>query len=633
MYKVNRYGLSACAGFFIATIRLATMWTFGDCSGFLRVVSLLSGAVRRKKEVKVETNKFKLKTYIRKYSRHYVIAVLALILSVSLDMLSPQIMLHLVDDVILGKDITLLDLLLAGIVLIGVGRFILQYLKEINFDYVSVNIACLLRRDLFVHVEHLDTAYFDKNNTGEIMARIKDDIDKIWDALSYVSMLLIEVGIHTTIIIFCMARLNIVLTIIPVVAMAICAVLAIVLEKKLDKVYEDISEENAVLTTTAEENIGGVRTVKAFAREKYEIEKFKKHNEKYCEYNIKETETFVKYYPYFQFISRILPFLILLSGGFFFIKGEMTLGEVSAFVAYSQNIVWPMEMLGWLTNSFSSAIASYKKVSKIYDESAKITEPENPVILDEVKGTIKFDHVSFHKEDMHEILSDISFEVTEGKTLGIMGATGAGKTSIVSLLTRLYDSTAGDIFLDGVNIKELSLKQLRQSMSLIMQDVFLFSDTISENIKMGDKERITEPIIREASKKACADEFIEKMDEEYETVIGERGVGLSGGQKQRISIARAFAKEHPILIMDDSTSALDMETEREIQKTLSNFKDVTKIIIAHRISAVKDADEIIILDEGRIKERGTHDELLHKGGLYYETYVSQYGEPDFRKEA
>lgn len=556
-----------------------------------------------------------------------------MLLSVSLDMLSPQIMLHLVDDVLIGRNLEIFGTLLLGVFLIAVGRFAFQFIKEYLFDTVSVNISCHLRRDLFEHVSHLDTSFFDKNNTGEIMARIKDDIDRIWDALSYVSMLLMEVAVHTTIIIFCMARLNIYLTIIPVVAMAICGSIAIVLEKKLDKVYEDISEENAKLNTTAEENIGGVRTVKAFAREKFEIEKFKKHNEKYCEYNIKETETFVKFYPYFQFISRILPFLVLILGGVFFINDKMTAGELTAFVAYSQNIVWPMEMLGWLTNSFSSAMASYKKIKKIYDESAKITEPENPVVLGDVKGRVTFENVYFHKEDMHNILSDISFDVKPGKTLGIMGATGSGKTSIVSLLTRLYDSTEGNILLDGVNIKELSLNELRNSISLIMQDVFLFSDTISENIKMGDKAHITEEIIKKASKKACASEFIEKMDDEYETVIGERGVGLSGGQKQRISIARAFAKAHPILVMDDSTSALDMETEREIQKTLSDFSDTTKIIIAHRISAVKEADEIIVLDEGRIAERGTHDELIKMGGLYYETYVSQYGEPELRKEA
>lgn len=562
-------------------------------------------------------------------------AVVALLISVSLDMISPRIIMHIVDDVIIGNDSSMLNLFLTGILLIGVGRFVLQYVKEILFDTVSVNITCRLRRDLFVHVESLDTTYFDKNNTGEIMARVKDDVDRIWDALSYVSMLLIEVFVHTVIIIVCMVKLNPLLSIVPVIAMALCATLAILLEKKLDKVYDEISEENAVLNTTAEENISGVRTVKAFAREQYEIEKFREHNEKYCALNIKETECFVKYYPYFQFVSRILPFLILLGGGYFYTKSTMTIGEVSAFVAYSQNIVWPMEMLGWLTNSFAQAIASYKKIKKIYDENATITEKSEPVVLEKVKGNIEFKNVSFHKEDMHDILKDVSFDLKAGKTLGIMGATGAGKTSIVSLLTRLYDATEGEIFLDGVNIKDLSLKQLRTSLSLIMQDVFLFSDTISENIKMGNRDFTTDEIIRDASKKACASEFVEKMEDKYETVIGERGVGLSGGQKQRISIARAISKHAPVLILDDSTSALDMETEREIQKTLNELNDTTKIIIAHRISAVRNADEIIVMDEGSIKERGTHEELLKLGGLYYETYVSQYGDPSSieRKEA
>lgn len=290
-----------------------------------------------------------------------------------------------------------------------------------------------------------------------------------------------------------------------------------------------------------------------------------------------------------------------------------------------------MEMLGWLTNGFSEAVASVKKLNKIYDEASTINDPENPVVLEKVEGTISFDHVGFHKEDMHDILSDITFDVPKGHTLGIMGATGAGKTSIVSLLTRLYDVTSGEIRLDGVPIKNLTLKQLRGSVSLVMQDVFLFSDTIAENIKMGRRHRISDAIIKLSSKNAGASEFIDKMDKGYDTVIGERGVGLSGGQKQRISIARAFAKELPILIMDDSTSALDMETEREIQNKLKELTDMTKIIIAHRISSVKDADEIIILEEGKIAERGTHEELLRQNGLYYETYVSQYGEPDIRE--
>jgi len=235
-----------------------------------------------------------------------------------------------------------------------------------------------------------------------------------------------------------------------------------------------------------------------------------------------------------------------------------------------------------------------------------------------------FDHVSF-KLDGKQILSDISFSVKEGKTLGIMGATGSGKSSIINMLHRFYDTTEGSVRLDGVDIRKISLRQLRRSVAVVLQDVFLFSDTIEENIKMGNRSTMQMDEIKSAAASAQASSFIEKMDEQYETVIGERGVGLSGGQKQRISIARALSKHSPILVMDDSTSALDMETEHEIQKTLNSLKDTTKIIIAHRISAVCHADEIIYLQDGRIAERGTHEELLAKKGLYYDTYMAQYG--------
>ena len=246
-----------------------------------------------------------------------------------------------------------------------------------------------------------------------------------------------------------------------------------------------------------------------------------------------------------------------------------------------------------------------------------------------MRGEIDFENVSFHKEDGHEILHGISFTVKPGHTLGIMGATGAGKTSIIQLLERLYDATGGTIRLDGVNIRDLSLKQLRGSISLVMQDVFLFSDTISENVRLGKREQVDDADIRTASESAQASEFIERLSEQYETVIGERGVGLSGGQKQRISIARAIAKHNPILILDDSTSALDMETEYAIQQALQELSGTTKLIIAHRISAVKNADEIIVLENGTIRERGNHESLLAKRGLYYETWQAQYGAASF----
>ncbi|MDE5931797.1 MAG: ABC transporter ATP-binding protein/permease, partial [Lachnospiraceae bacterium] len=475
--------------------------------------------------------------------------------------------------------------------------------------------------------------FFDRTNTGELMARVKEDIDIIWDALGFVGMLLIEVFYHTGIVLVCMYMLNWKLALIPTAAMLFCGTIAIVMEKKLGAVYEEISEENAVLNTVAEENLAGVRTVKAFAREKFEIGKFLSHNKRYYELNMKQSRLFVKYDPYFSVISKLLPLLTILVGGRFVIAGEMTLGEMTAFVEYSNNIVWPMEMLGWLTNSFSSAVASNKKIKKIYQETPSIREAEEPVILDKVQGKVCFDGVSFHKADMHEILHDISFTLEPGKTLGIMGATGAGKTSIVQLLQRMYDATGGTISIDDVDIRQLSLEQLRTNISSVTQDVFLFSDTINENIKLGKKSTTDLKAVRKASTDAQASGFIERMEWQYDTVIGERGVGLSGGQKQRISIARALSKKDPILILDDSTSALDMETEHLIQETLETLTDTTKIIIAHRISAVRHADEILVLQDGGIAERGTHESLLAGKGLYYETYLAQYGDYPERKEA
>lgn len=283
-----------------------------------------------------------------------------------------------------------------------------------------------------------------------------------------------------------------------------------------------------------------------------------------------------------------------------------------------------MEMLGWLTNDVSSAVASYKKIKKIYAQMAEIKDEEQPVTLEHVEGKVEFSHVSFVIEGK-EILNDVSFLLPAGKTLGIMGATGSGKTSLIHLLQRFYDVTDGCIRVDDTDIRKLKLKQLRSNISVVLQDVFLFSDTIEENIKMGKRKKLEMEEIRNAAEDARAKSFIEKMEEQYDTVIGERGVGLSGGQKQRISIARALAKHAPILVLDDSTSALDMETEHEIQKTLNELEDTTKLIIAHRISAVRHADEIIYLQDGKIAERGTHEELLEKKGLYYQTYLAQYG--------
>ena len=567
----------------------------------------------------------KLSDYLLKHKFGYLFVFVSMVIAVSLDLLTPQVTRIIVDDVIQGGQTSKLRFLLPCILIIGLGRCIFGYTKEYTSDLIGSAIATDIRKDLFTYLQSLSADFFDKNNTGELMSRVKDDIDRIWNALGFVSMLIMEVVFHTFLVLFCMYSLNWRLALIPTAAMIVTGVIAVFEERRLGAVYEEISEENAALNTVAEENLAGVRTVKAFAREKFEIRKFLSHNQRYYELNMKQSKVFVKYYPCFSLITKLLPLIVLLLGGSQVIRGELTLGTLTAFVEYSMNIVWPMEMLGWLSNDFSSGVGSYRKIRKIYQAKPSVTEPEQPVTLPEVRGKIEFDNVSFHKEDGHEILHDISFTVEPGKTLGIMGATGAGKTSIIQLLERLYDATGGTIRLDGVNIRDLSLKQLRGSISLVMQDVFLFSDTISENVRLGKRELVNDGDIRAASESAQASEFIERLSEQYETVIGERGVGLSGGQTQRISIARAITKHNPILILDDSTSALDMETEYAIQQALRELSDTTKLIIAHRISAVRNADEIIVLENGTICERGTHESLLALRGLYYETWQAQYG--------
>lgn len=540
-------------------------------------------------------------------------------------MISPQITKRIIDEVIVGGKQDLLNKLLIGILIIGVGKCVFQYAKEFTFDVVSSKIASEIREHLFQYIQGLSISFFDKNNTGELMARVKDDVDKIWNALGFVGMLIIEVVIHTSIIIYCMFYISPKLSVIPLIAMPIVAMIAVFMELKLGSIYEDISEENAVLNTVAEENLAGVRTVKAFAREGFEIKKFLSHNKKYYELNMKQSKVLVKFQPYITLITKLLPIAVITYGGYLVILGDITLGDLAAFTQYSMNIVWPMEMLGWLTNDFSSALASTKKLRAVYSNTSEIRELETPVHLEKISGEIDFEHVDF-RQGNKIILEDISFHLEAGKTLGIMGATGTGKTSIINLMQRFYEATDGMIKLDGKNIKELYLEELRNSISLVMQDVFLFSDTITENVNLGKKDTASRENMIEALADAQAKGFIERMDQQYDTIIGERGVGLSGGQKQRISIARAFAKKTPILILDDSTSALDMETEHLIQQTLSGLTETTKIIIAHRISAVKNADEIIILDQGRIVERGIHEELIAKRGYYYKTYKAQYGE-------
>ena len=569
----------------------------------------------------------KIGYYLKRYWYLYTLALFCLFLYEFLDMVSPQVTQRIIDDVIMGGETNLLPWLILMLVIVGVGRVAGGYVREFTFDKTSFKVASDIRKHLFGHVQSLSVEYFDKMNTGEIMSRVKDDVDKLQGAFGFIGMMFLQVCIHTVMILWCMWQISPFLTIFPLIALPLCATIAIVMERKLDKVYEEISDEDAEMNTVAEENLTGVRVVKAFAREKFEIGKFLKHNKKYYDLNMKQSKVWIKYNPIMQMMTKLLIVVALLLGGLKVINGEMTLGALGAFLEYCANAVWPMEMLGWLSNELAAAFASKKKLDKIYAETAKIKDPEelSDKVADFEFKDIEFKNVDF-SIDNKKILDNVSFKLEKGKTLGIMGATGSGKTTIINMLLRFYDPDKGQILLNGIDIRELPLAVVRRNASVVMQYVFLFSDTIEENIRLGNKESITDEDISEALKRACASGFVEKLEDGTGTVIGERGVGLSGGQKQRLSMARAFAKHAPVLVLDDSTSALDMETEHEVQANISEFKNSTKIVIAHRISAVRHADEIIVLEDGKICEKGDHDELLSKKGYYYKTYMAQYGD-------
>lgn len=568
----------------------------------------------------------KVSAYIRKYWYIYAIAVLCMLAQVGLDTLSPQVIARIIDEVVGNGELSVFPQLLAILVLIGVGKAIFGYTKEFLFDVVSSKISRGMRRNLFEYIQTLSVDFFDRTNTGELMSRVYSDVDNVWNALGFVGMLLLEVTFTAVMILYCMFRLSPKLFLIPVIAMPLIAVTAILMENKLGKIYGEISEENAELNTVAQENIAGVHTVKAFAREPFEIRKFLSHNRRYYELNMTQSRAMIRFQPLFQLVSRLLPVAAVVAGGRMVIDGEITLGTLTAFAEYCTNIVWPMESLGWLLNSLASGIASNKKIQKIYGELPSIAEPENPAKLKDTENAgVVFDHVTW-KNGNKTILEDVSFTLSPGKTIGIMGETGSGKSSLVQLLMRFYDPTKGAVRIGGEDIRNLSLEEVRRFCASVPQDVLLFSDTIRANIALGCEKQPSEEEIWDALEKACAADFVRELPEQLDTVIGERGVGLSGGQKQRISMARAFVHHAQLLVLDDATSALDMETEQKIQESLKQSSQEARMIIAHRISSVCRADEILVLENGRVRERGTHQELLEKKGYYYETYLSQYGD-------
>ena len=570
-------------------------------------------------------------TFLKKYRVRMIVGLILVFFTSMLVLINPQISGMIVDEVIEGQHYEKLGILLLIMIGVTLVRSLLRFTFLMCFESSSQGLVYDMREEAYRKLMKEDFNFFNKNRTGDLMSRQTGDMDAVRHMVSHVIYFSFE-----NILVFLMA---LVMIFSVNVKMALCMLivlpftLAVTLSQRrhIKPAFDRVRDCFSSLNAFAQETIAGNRVVKAFAKEDYELEKFDRENDGYRDAQLNAASIWMKYIPMFEVLSQCLTIILMIMGGFMVIDGEMTIGNMVTVNGYLWMLNSPLRQAGWIINDLQRFLTAIEKIYKVYTTEPDIKQPEHVVEKRKLKGSVTFDHVNYYTND-DTVLKDISFHVETGQTVGIIGATGSGKSSLVNLICRFYDVNQGRVLVDDIDVRNLNLQTLRGNIGIAMQDVFLFSDTIEGNIAYGNPDCTFEQV-QAAAKIANADEFIREMPEGYDTIIGERGVGLSGGQKQRISLARAILKDPSIIILDDTTSAIDMETESLIQNELKKISDErTVFIIAHRISSIIHADQILVLDNGRLVERGTHEQLLAKKGYYSTVFHHQYGEFDrFKK--
>lgn len=570
-------------------------------------------------------------SFLKKYRVRMIVGLILVFITSLLVLINPQISGMIVDEVIEGQHYEKLGILLLIMIGVTLVRSLLRFTFLMCFESSSQGLVYDMREEAYRKLMKEDFNFFNKNRTGDLMSRQTGDMDAVRHMVSHVIYFSFE-----NILVFLMA---LVMIFSVNVKMALCMLivlpftLAVTLSQRrhIKPAFDRVRDCFSSLNAFAQETIAGNRVVKAFAKEDYELEKFDRENDGYRDAQLNAASIWMKYIPMFEILSQCLTIILMIMGGFMVIDGEMTIGNMVTVNGYLWMLNSPLRQAGWIINDLQRFLTAIEKIYKVYTTEPDIKQPEHVVEKRKLKGSVTFDHVNYYTND-DTVLKDISFRVEPGQTVGIIGATGSGKSSLVNLICRFYDVNQGRVLVDDIDVRNLDLQTLRGNIGIAMQDVFLFSDTIEGNIAYGNPDCTFEQV-QAAAKIANADEFIREMPEGYDTIIGERGVGLSGGQKQRISLARAILKDPSIIILDDTTSAIDMETESMIQNELKKISDErTVFIIAHRISSIIHADQILVLDNGRLVERGTHEQLLAKKGYYSTVFHHQYGEFDrFKK--
>ena len=564
-------------------------------------------------------------SFLKKYRGLMIIGILLTTAVSVLSVVNPYISGQIVDQVISGGRYDKLMPFIGCLIGVTVVMGILRFLFQVAFETASQGVLYDMRDKVYRKLLEEDFAFYNKKRTGDLMSRQTGDMDAIRHFVAYVVYM-----VYQSVLMFVFALLMI-FTVNTKLALAMLVVLPFTAfatyrqTKEVRPAFKRNRDCFSSLNAFVQENVSGNRVVKAFAKEDFEIEKFNKENDKFRAAQIDASKIWMKYVPIFEVLSYALTIILILYGGYMVIQGEITLGQLVTVNGYLWMLNNPLRQAGWLVNDISNFTTSVEKIYATYSEEPHVKTPVSGVVKKHLKGEIEFKNVSYRADD-EDIVMDVNFKVKPGQTVGIIGSTGAGKSTIMNLLCRFYDTTSGEVLVDGVNVRDMDLYNLRDNIGMAMQDVFLFSDTIEGNIAYGRPNCSFEEV-KQAAIMADANHFIQALSDGYDTIVGERGVGLSGGQKQRISLARALLKDPSILILDDTTSAVDMETESYIQSQLKKLDNkCTIFVIAYRISSIRDADLILVMDNGRIIEQGTHEQLVAAGGYYATAFHNQYGE-------
>lgn len=563
--------------------------------------------------------------FLRKYRFKLLLGLLMTTVISILAIVNPYVSGLIVDDVIQGGQLELLTKLVVILLLVTAVRGILRFFYQVIFETCSQGVLYDMRDSVYRRLLTEDFSFYSKKKTGDLMSRQTGDMDAIRHFVAYIIYAVYENLLLFGFALFMIFTVNVKLALCMLVVLPFTALTTYRQSKAVRPTFQRIRDRFSSLNAFVQENVSGNRVVKAFAKEDFELEKFNKENDAYMEAQLSSSDVWMKYLPIFEVLSYVLNVVLLLYGGWMVIRGEMTIGNLVTVNGYLWMLNAPLRMAGWWVNDIHRFITSVEKIYTTYVEEPLVKMPPVPKNRRHMDGDVTFKDVSYTADD-EDIVKNISFSVKKGQTVGILGSTGAGKSTIMNLLCRFVDATSGEVLVDGINVKDWNLYDLRDNIGMAMQDIFLFSDTIEGNIAYGRPDCSFEEI-RQAAIMADANHFIKKMPDGYDTIVGERGVGLSGGQKQRISLARALLKKPSILILDDTTSAVDMETESYIQDQLKKLDgQCTIFVIAYRISSIKDADLILVMDNGRIIEHGTHQELLAQKGYYANAFYHQYGE-------